>query len=51
MAEDAIRLHQLGRRALLGDRAVLQHHNLVRAGNGTHPVGDNENGFILNEAG
>ena len=51
MSEDAAGLEQLCGRALLGYRAVAQHHNPVRARNGTHPVGDNEDGFVFDEAG
>ena len=47
MSEDAARLQQLCGRALLGYRAVPEHHDLVCAGDGAHPVGDDEDGFVL----
>ena len=49
MSEDAARLQQLCGRALLGYRAVTQHHDPVCARNGTHPVGDNEDGLVFDE--
>ena len=51
MSEDAARLQQLCGRALLGYRAVTQHYDPVCARNGTHPVGDDEDGFVFDEAG
>ena len=51
MSEDAARLQQLCGRALLGYRAVTQHYDPVCARNGTHPVGDDEDGFVLYEPG
>ena len=47
MGKDAARLQQLCGRALLGYRAVPEHHDLVCAGGGAHPVGDDEDGFVL----
>ena len=51
MSEDAAGLQQLCGRALLGYRAVTQHHDPVRARNGTHPVGDNQYCIIPYEFG
>ena len=52
MSEDAARLQQLCGRALLF-RAPRrhQHHDPVCARNGTHPVGDDEDGFVFDETG
>lgn len=47
MGKDAARLQQLCGRALLGYRAVPEHHDLVCAGDGAHPVGDDEDGFVF----
>lgn len=46
VGEDAARLQQLYGRALLRHRAVLQHHDLILAGNGAHPMGNDENSFV-----
>ena len=51
MSEDAAGLEQLCGRALLGYRAVTQHYDPVCARNGTHPVGDDEDGFVFDETG
>ena len=51
MSEDAAGLQQLCGKALLGYRAVTQHDDPVRARNGTHPVGDDEDGFVFDKAG
>lgn len=47
MGKDAARLQQLCGRALLGYRAVPERHDLVCAGDGAHPVGDDEDGFVF----
>ena len=37
------------RAALLGYDAARQHHHLIRTGYGTHPMGDDKDGFVLYE--
>ena len=49
MGEDTAFLQQLRRRPLLGYCTILEHHDLVRTGDGTHPVGDNEDGLVPDE--
>ena len=44
--EDAAQLQQLCGQVLFCHRAVLQHHDLIRAGNGAHPMGNDENSFV-----
>ena len=51
MGEDTALFQQFCGRTLLGYRTILEHHDLVRAGDGTHPVGDNEDGLIPDEPG
>ncbi len=42
---------KLIRSALLRYDAILQHNNLVCTCHGTHPVSDDENGLVFDEAG
>lgn len=51
MGEDALFLHPCSGVAFLLHSAVLQNHNLVSDGDGTHPVGDNQHGFVFNQTG
>ena len=51
MGEDTAFLQQLCGRTLLGYCTILEHHDLVRAGDSAHPVGDNEDGLVLNKSG
>ena len=51
MSEETAGLEQLCGRALLGYRAVTRHHDPVRARSGTHPVGEDEDGLVFDEAG
>ena len=49
MVKDAAIMQLLCRRSLFGYRSIFEHHNLIRTGNRTHPVSDNENCFILDK--
>ena len=49
--EDAAQLQQLCGQVLFCHYAVLQHHDLIRAGNGAHPMSNDENSFVPDEAG
>ena len=51
VGEDTAFLQQLCGRTLLGYCTILEHHDLVRAGDSAHPVGDNEDSLVLNKSG
>lgn len=51
VGEDTVFLQQLCGRTLLGYCTILEHHDLVRAGDSAHPVGDNEDSLVLNKSG
>lgn len=51
VGEDTAFLQQLCGRTLLGYCTILEYHDLVRAGDSAHPVGDNEDGLVLNKSG
>ena len=50
-AVEAAALHQLRRSSLLVYMAVFQHHDVVRPGHGTHPVGDDQHCLAGQQAG
>ena len=40
-------MQQLCKRSLFCYYSIFEHHNLICTGNSAHPVGDDEDGFII----
>lgn len=51
MCKDAVLLHQCGRRSGFRNIAAGQHDDLIGTGDGAHPVCDDQNRFIGDQAG